>query len=137
MKYQIEMDIYQEIDKVYENYLNQEDMLKWISGLKEVIGSSFEKGSESILVFSSFDHDMEMKLTVKDKYPYTLDLIYEVKGAWNRCVSTFKKGEGKTHWVMDVTFLFENEIDLPIERFMDKTKEGMSLYKQYIENKKG
>ena len=140
MKYQIELDIDQDISLVYENYLNGNDMLKWIQGLKDVKelkGSSFEKGSESLLVFSTHDQIMEMKLTVQDKKPHILDVIYEVPGAWNRCVSTFKKVDGKTHWVMDVTFVFEQEISLPIERFMDKTKEGMKLYKTYIENMKG
>jgi hypothetical protein len=34
---------------------------------------------------------------------------------------------------MDVTFIFENEMDVPLVRFIEKTEQGMKMFKDFVE----
>lgn len=137
MKYQVQMTIHKERKTVTESYINRADMLKWEKGLNRIEdtkGILFEENSEGFLVFKFNDQEMKMKVTVEEiKTPELMTMIYELPGAWNRCVNQFKEINGNTIWTMDVTFIFENEMDVPLVRFIEKTEQGMKMFKDFVE----
>ena len=136
MQYQVEMVLPFKRTFVIEKFLNLDEMTRWEKGLShiEVIeGTLFESDSKGVLVFSFGDHEMRMHMTVKHvNLPDSIDLIYEVPGVWNLCVNHFIEDNQNTRWIMDVTFTFEEHMDVPKERFIDKTTEGMMQFKTYL-----
>ncbi len=136
MKYQVEVLIERKRDDVVAAYLDIDMMKKWEKGLTDiesVKGSLFEEGSEGYLHFSFGDQTMKMKVTnEKITIPEQIIQIYEVPGAWNRCDNHFIDQNGHTLWIMDVEFRFAEDPNLPIERFIEQTKAGMVLFKDFM-----
>ncbi len=139
MNYQIELLIARDIDEVSALYIDKKAMLNWEQGLKSiesVTGTLFESGSRGDLIFMHGNHEMRMYVTVESSHlPDEITMIYEVKGAWNRCANFFKKHALGTLWIMDVEFRFEEEPKIPLERFMEQTKLGMTYFKDYVESR--
>ncbi|RJX24124.1 MAG: SRPBCC family protein [Acholeplasma sp.] len=139
MKYQVDLFVSAPREKVFSAYLDHDAMKEWETGLtkiESIQGSLFDEGSIGYLHFIFGEHQMKMKVTnEKIECPDHIIQIYEVPGAWNRCDNHFIDLKDKTHWIMDVEFRFDEDPNLPIERFMDKTKAGMAIFKAYIEGK--
>lgn len=140
MKYQVEVIINEEINKVTSLYVDLDQMPLWEKGLVRIVhneGMLFQTHSKGQLIFSFGGVEMPMKVTVeKENLPDQIIQIFEVPGAWNRCDSHFLSDHNQTKWQMDVEFRFENPVDLPIERFIEKTTESMNIFKKYVEGKK-
>ncbi|AUD64762.1 hypothetical protein BK011_03370 [Tenericutes bacterium MZ-XQ] len=136
MKYKVDIYIDAPIGDVFELYTSQKHFENWEIGLKRIESEFldiFEKDATSFLIFDNKGQDMKMKMTIKQKIePEYLDVTYEVKGAYNRCKNKFYNENGKTLWVMDVEFIFEKDMGIPIERFIEKTKSGMDVFKHYV-----
>lgn len=139
MKYVVEMMIDAPRDAVIKHYLDPESMKVWETGLSKIEsiqGSLFEQGSVGYLHFNFGEHQMKMKVTNETiNLPDHIIQIYEVPGAWNRCDNHFIELKQQTRWIMDVEFRFDDDPHFPIERFMDKTRAGMTIFKAYIEDK--
>jgi len=138
LKYQISLDIHDNLKRVTTLYINQKRMKEWEKGLSHIEqtkGTLFQTGSEGFLVFSFNDIELKMKVYVEsNQLPREITLIYEVSGVWNRCVNSFKETNGVTRWNMDVEFRFSQANDTPVERFIEKTKEGMNTFKRFVED---
>lgn len=137
MIYQVEMLIKAPRDLVSKLYIDKTSMKAWQSGLESIEsheGDLFDSGSHGDLVFKFGNQEMRMYVSVESSHlPDDITLIYQVKGAWNRCVNTFKGHLEGTLWIMEVEFKFDEPMDLPIERFIKKTTEAMNLYRDFIE----
>lgn len=137
MKYTCEITIHKNRDWVTKNYIDKDQMPLWEKGLtkiEEVKGQLFDTDSEGYLIFMFGKQEMKMKVSVeKNALPDQIIQIYEVPGAWNRCDNYFYEIGEHTKWVMDVTFLFDEKTNIPEERFFEKTKAGMQIFKDFIE----
>lgn len=136
MKYKVDLLIDAPIEDVFELYTTQEHFENWEIGLKRIeseVLDIFSKDSVSYLIFDNHGQEMKMKMTINDKIePDYLDVVYEVAGAYNRCKNKFFQDNGQTLWVMDVEFVFDKDMGIPIERFIEKTKSGMDIFKHYV-----
>ena len=138
MKYSVDMMIDANIDDVFMMYTSQNHFEKWEIGLDRIQSKQkdiFKKNAISFLIFKFNDQEMKMKMTIIDiKKPTMFEVLYEVTGAHNLCKNYFYEDHGQTKWVMDVEFIFDHEVDVPIEKFIDKTKAGMQIFKDYVMN---
>ena len=139
MKYQVEVIINEDRDKVSRLYVDMNQMPLWEKGLVEIIheeGTLFKTNSKGLMVFSFDGQKMPMKVSVeKENLPDQIIQIFEVPGAWNRCDSHFIDFNHQTKWVMDVEFKFDEPHDIPLERFIEKTKTSMHIFKDFVEGK--
>ncbi len=137
MIYQVEMIIKAPRDFVASLYVDPSSMKDWESGLESIEshqGQLFDEGSHGDLVFKFGNQEMRMHVSVESSHlPHEVTMIYQVPGAWNRCVNHFMDHHEETRWIMDVEFKFEHDIEVPLERFIEKTTQGMMLYKNYCE----
>ena len=138
MKYSLEIIINKDREQVIQSYIDYSLMPLWQKGLIRIEhnGPIHQKGSISHLVFE-FDHqEMLMKETIETyDFPNLYIAIYEVPGAWNRCVNHYYEVENGTKWVMESEFIFEEENDIPLSAFEIKTYKAMELFKEFIENR--
>lgn len=137
MKYSVEMMIDASLEKVAALYVDLNLMPQWEIGLKSIEHTEkhlFETGSKGIFHFEFNEIKMPMIVSVeKNELPHHIIQIFEVPGAWNRCDNHFIEKSGQTLWKMDVMFKFEQEINVPLERFMEKTKASMTVFKTFVE----
>jgi len=133
MEYKVELVVNNSKDVVSNNYLNKENMFKWMSNLtdiKSLNGSLFEENSSGLLIFDN----MEMMVSVNRlDLPNLIVTTYQLGKVINRTINHFFDFEGKTLWVMEVTFDFNIKIDVDESVFRNKTLESMKLYKNFIE----
>ncbi len=139
MKYRVEMLIELSRKEVFEMYTTKEHFERWELGLDRIESNEsniFAKDAVSFLIFKYNDKEMKMKMTVKNiKAPDKLEVIYEVPGAYNLCKNYFYDENDQTKWIMDVEFLFSPKVNIPKENFINKTKSGMQIFKDYALNK--
>lgn len=137
MTYTCEIIIDASIEKVTKLYIDRQNMSLWEKGLdaiEDIKGYLFDTGSEGYLVFVFDDQTMKMKVTVENnRLPEQIIQIFEVSGAWNRCDNKFFQYRDGTKWIMDVTFIFDQEPHIPKERFIEKTLAGMNQFKRFVE----
>ena len=137
MNYQVELLIDAPFEKVATLYVDLNLMPIWEIGLKSIEHTEkhlFETNSKGIFHFEFGEHKMPMKVSVeKNDLPYQIIQIFEVPGAWNRCDNHFLDRGEQTLWQMDVTFKFENDMNVPLERFVEKTKASMTVFKTFAE----
>jgi len=138
MNYVLDMVIETSREACLKGYLEANHMYQWQSNLKSVeheVGHLFDAHAMGYLNFEMGNYTMRMKVTVaSNDLPEAISIIYEVTGAWNKCIHKFTEtSEGYTHWQMDVEFQFEQDPSLDISIFMSKTKESMILFKNYME----
>lgn len=140
MIYTTELIIKANIDTVSMLFVDKNSMNQWEPGLKAIEstqGNLFEEGSEGDLVFQFGEHEMRMHVVVEsDDLPNQITLIYQVPGAWNRCVNHFIPMSNQTKWVMDVEFRFDVEPNLSTDQFAEKTLHSMTLFKAFVEMEK-
>ncbi|MBU1094635.1 MAG: hypothetical protein KKH01_09280 [Firmicutes bacterium] len=137
MKYQITFIIDEKLNKVAQLYIDKKQMSQWETGLtriEEIKGNLFDTGSEGHLVFVHNNEEIKMKIYVEsNQLPKAIVIIYQMPGAWNRCISTFKKVDSKTEWQMDVEFRFNAPQEIGLEKFIEQTSKGMQKFKDFVE----
>ncbi len=137
MEYSVQIEINKPKNEVANLFVNRETMPLWEEGLIQIEDqkqSLFETSSIGYLVFSFQNKETRMKVTVLDnQLPDSITIVYEVPGAYNQCINTFKERSNKTIWNMDVIFKFEEPLDIPLEAFINKTKKSMELFKIFVE----
>jgi hypothetical protein len=138
MHYQVKTIINQKKELVAKTFVDQEQMRMWEKGfdrIESLEGKLFRTNSSGYMVFRLGESELLMKVTVlANELPNHMTLMYEVAGAKNRCVNTFRKKGDQTIWTMDVCFEFDVKPELPIEQFVNKTKQGMAVFKSYVES---
>jgi len=139
MEYSVQVEINKPVDEVASLFVNRDVMPLWETGLIRIEDQEktlFEESSNGYLFFLNQGSEIKMKVTViKNKLPSLITIVYEVPGAYNQCINTFTLKENKTLWTMDVLFKFDEMMDYPIEAFINKTKQDMELFKNFVENK--
>jgi hypothetical protein len=138
MHYQVKTIINQKKELVAKTFVDIEQMRFWEKGfdrIEPLEGKLFRTDSSGNMVFRLGESELLMKVTVlANELPNHMTLMYEVAGAKNRCVNTFRKKGDQTIWTMDVDFEFDVKPELPIEQFINKTKQGMAVFKSYVES---
>ncbi len=139
INYSVTLTIEKPTSLVSALFVDKTLMPVWEDGLtkiEDVIGTLFDEGSIGKLIFS-FDHSaMTMGVHVhENNLPHRIVIEYTVPGAINHCVNTFIEFDCVTHWTMDVTFTFVDEVTLPRERFIQKTTKAMELFKAFVESR--
>ncbi|MGE4572410.1 MAG: hypothetical protein AB7E09_06655 [Candidatus Izemoplasmatales bacterium] len=138
MKYTSRIMINKNIKEVFNTYIDYQQMPLWQESLKRIEhdGPIHKEETVSKLIFEFNNQEMIMTETIeKIKSPNIFTAIYQVPGAWNKCVNLFKEINGVTEWTMESEFIFDEENDIPISAFENKTLTAMKIFKDYIENK--
>ncbi|TVP84960.1 MAG: SRPBCC family protein [Acholeplasmataceae bacterium] len=137
MKYSVKVPINRDKKLVTSLFIDKARMGQWEKGLERIEsieGDLFETGSSGYLVFRLGDSELHLKVTVeKNNLPGSIIQIYEMGGAINRCINTFRKQGDQTIWTMDVSFEFDIAPQLPQARFEEKTRMGMIMFKAFVE----
>jgi len=137
MNYTVDILIDAPREKVASLYVDLNRMSEWETGLKSIEHTDkhlFETGSKGIFHFEFNEIKMPMKVSVeKNELPHQIIQIFEVPGAWNRCDNHFIEKGGQTLWKMDVIFKFEQDTNVALERFIEKTKASMMVFKSFVE----
>ncbi len=136
MKYQVQLSLPVSTRRAFEHFIDRQAMLQWENGLtmiEDLKGTLFQEQSQGYLVFASLPQPMKMKVTVEYlDPPHIATLVYEVPGAWNRCMNRFEDDSNGCMWVMDVEFRFENEPSVGQEQFEKATLKSMQVYRDYL-----
>ncbi len=112
MKYTTEIEINQPLEKVIDLFDNQDNMMKWMKGLKSFENLSDkpgEVGSKMKMVFKMGKHDIEMVETIKSKnLPNEMAMEYDAKGVWNAVRNSFVPlSDNKTLYKAEHEFKFQ------------------------------
>jgi hypothetical protein len=140
MKYQCHTKIKCSMKDTFGTFRDYAHMPKWEKGLdriEHVSGDINQRGSITNLIFTFGEEEMVMKETIEEIIsPSKVSIIYEVPGAWNRCVNTFIDMGTETNWTMESEFAFDRENNTPINEFKKQTSKAMDTFRKYIEGKK-
>lgn len=138
MKYKVTYLIDEKRDSVAKLFIDRLHMKSWEEGLLEIediLGVLFDTGSEGYLIFDHQGQKMKMKVYVEsNQLPKEIVIIYQMKGTWNRCVNTFISLNNQTEWCMDVEFRFNEPQTIKLEKFIEKTAQGMEMFRDFVEN---
>lgn len=136
MKYTLTLNLPVSASVAYHHYLDRDSMLLWepgLSSLEDKHGILFEEGSDGYLVFGKLQNLMKMQVSVERLVPsHECVFIYQVSGAWNRCVNTFTDTDEGSQWRMEVEFRFENEPPVPQVQFEEATLSAMKVFRDYL-----
>ncbi len=138
MNYVCDITIHKPIEEVFRSFTNYDEMPLWQKGLSRIehLGDIHQKGSVSKLFFDIEGQTMMMKESLEAYvFPSVFTAIYEVEGAWNKCINHFNAKGNDTQWTMESTFKFKQENNIPQSAFEQKTLTAMKLFKHYIEHK--
>lgn len=113
MKYTVEIDIDQPIEKVVALFDNSDNLKEWMPGLQSfehLSGEPGKKGAKSKMVFLHGKRRTEMVETVTaNNLPQYFSGTYEANGVLNIQENEFVKlSEGTTRWVSHCEFQFNN-----------------------------
>ncbi len=112
MKFTVETDINQPIDKVIELFDNADNMSKWMEGLQSfehISGTPGQPGAQSKLKFKMGNREVEMTETVTVRnFPDEFSGIYEAQGVNNIVKNKFVKiSEDRTRYITENEFQFK------------------------------
>lgn len=137
MEYSVQLEIKKPQTLVSNLFVDRHIMPLWETGLIRIEDENltlFNTASQGYLVFDFNGKESKMKVTVlENRLPDSITIIYELPGAYNQCINTFKSMSNYTLWTMDVIFKFDQEIDVPLDAFIEKTTKGMELFKVFVE----
>ncbi len=136
MTYTCEIIIHQPIESVMRQYIDYDQMPRWQTSLVKVEhqNTPHQIGSISHLIYETNGQSMVMKETIEAiDIPHLYSAIYEVEGAWNRCVNRFEAIGSDTKWTMTSTFKFDQPNNISQSAFENKTYQAMVLFKEYLE----
>jgi hypothetical protein len=140
MKYQCHVKIKKTVRESFESFRDYLQMPKWEKGLnriEHISGGVNQKGSITHLIFTFGEEEMVMKETIEEIIaPNKVSIVYEVPGAWNRCVNTFIEVGNETEWMMESEFVFDRENTTPIQEFKKQTTKAMDMFRKFMELKK-
>lgn len=109
MKYSVEIEINQPINKVIELFDNVDNMKQWMEGLQSfehISGTAGQVGAKSKLTFKMGSREIEMieTITVRN-LPAEFSGTYEAKGVFNIVRNKFQSiGESKTKYISEQEF---------------------------------
>ena len=138
MEYSVQLEIKKPQTLVSNLFVDRNIMPLWETGLVRIEDENqtlFNTASQGYLVFDFNGKESKMKVTVlENRLPDSITIVYELPGAYNQCINSFKSMGHHTLWTMDVIFKFDEKIDVPLEAFIEKTTKGMELFKTFVEN---
>jgi len=113
MKYTVEVEINQPIDKVIELFDNPDNLKKWMDDLQSfeyISGKPGAPGAKSKLKFKMGKREIEMIETiVAYNLPNEFSAIYEAKGVYNTVAQRFVKiTDNRTRLYTETEFEFKN-----------------------------
>lgn len=137
MNYKIDIIIKAQKEDIARLYVDKLKMPLWEKGLTRIVdvkGKLFDTDSFGQLIFSFDQHTIVMDVSVEEnKLPDSITQIFKVPGVVNRCKHEFIALGNETQWVMDVTFEFDVDPQIPEKRFHEKTMASMLMFKHFVE----
>ncbi len=142
MKYTIEVEINQPVNKVIELFDNPDNMKKWMEGLQSfetISGTPGQEGAKSKLHFRMGNRELEMIETItKRNLPDEFSGTYEAKGVYNIVKNFFiPSGDRKTKYVTEQEFQFKGFMKLMATfmsgAFKKQTLKYMNAFKEFAE----
>ncbi len=143
MKYTLEIEINQPIDKLVELFDNENNLFKWMNGLQSIErleGNPGEKGSTTKMLFKEGKREIEMIETIiENKLPEEFTATYEAKGVYNLAkISFIELTDTKTKYLTEQEFKlkgFMKLIGLIMPRaFKKQTFKYLKMFKEFAEN---
>lgn len=109
MKYTLEIEINQPINKVITLFNDEDNLFKWMSGLQSIEhlqGEPGKKGSTTKMIFKEGKRNIEMIETIiTNNLPEELIASYEAKGVYNLAKIAFIPiSETKTKYLSEQEF---------------------------------
>lgn len=143
MKYTIEVDINQPIDKVVSLFNDADNLKKWMDGLESyehLSGTPGKEGAQARMVFQMGQRRIEMTETVlKNNLPEEYSGSYETKGVYNLQHNHFQPlVDNKTKYIAENEFKFSGWMKLmgfASGPFKKQTLKYMNAFKEFAESK--
>ena len=142
MKYSVEVEINQPIDKVVELFKDENNLFKWMKGLQSLEhleGEPGKKGSTTKMVFKEGKRQIEMLETiVANKLPEEFSATYEAKGVHNLAKICFIAiNENKTKYFTEQEFQLKGFMKvfgfLMPGAFKKQTLKYLNMFKDFAE----
>lgn len=142
MKYQLEVNIQKPIDEVVKLFITQENLFKWMPGLKKlelIAGEKGNPGSKTKLFFDMNGKEIEMIETLHiSNLPEEFTATFEAKGVVNKQTTRFKKiDENNTLYESDNEFYFSGFMkimNLMSSAFKKQSRKYLEAFKKFAEN---
>jgi uncharacterized membrane protein len=142
MKYQLEVKINKPVEKVVELFITQENLFKWMPGLKNlelIEGERGKPGSKTKLLFDMNGKEVEMIETLrKSNLPEEFTATFEAKGVVNNQTTRFEKiDENNTRYISDNEFIFSGLmkiLSLMPGVFKKQSMKYLEAFKEFAEN---
>lgn len=142
MKYQLEVKINKPVEKVVELFITQENLFKWMPGLKNlelIEGERGKPGSKTKLLFDMNGKEVEMIETLrKSNLPEEFTATFEAKGVVNNQTTRFEKiDENNTRYISDNEFIFSGLmkiLSLIPGVFKKQSMKYLEAFKEFAEN---
>lgn len=142
MKYRLEVNINKPVNKVVELFITQENLFKWMPGLKNlelIEGERGKPGSKTKLLFDMNGKKMEMIETLhKSNLPEEFTATFEAKGVVNNQTTSFEKiDENNTRYISDNEFIFSGFmkiLSLMPGAFKKQSMKYLEAFKEFAEN---
>ena len=142
MKYKLEVEINQPVNKVVELFDNSDNMKEWMDGLQSfepISGTSGQEGAKSKLHFKMGKREIEMIETIiKKNLPDEFSGTYEARGVFNIVKNSFVPIENnRTKYVTEQEFQFKGFMKLMGAlmpgAFKKQTLKYMNAFKEFAE----
>ncbi|MPQ47975.1 SRPBCC family protein [Marinifilum sp. N1E240] len=143
MKYTVEIEINQPIDKVVALFNDEDNLFKWMQGLQSIehlTGEPGKKGSTSKMLFEDGKRDIEMIETIiSNNLPEELIATYEAKGVYNLAkISFISITDNKTKYLTEQEFQLKGFMKIfgwiMPGAFKKQTAKYLSMFKEFAED---
>ena len=143
MKYTVEIEINQPIDKVVALFNDEDNLFKWMQGLQSIehlTGKPGEKGSTSKMLFKDGKREVEMIETIiSNNLPEELIATYEAKGVYNLAkISFISITDNKTKYFTEQEFQLKGFMKIfgwiMPGAFKKQTTKYLSMFKEFTED---
>jgi carbon monoxide dehydrogenase subunit G len=143
MKYKVEVEINQPVNKVVELFDNPDNLKKWMEGLQSfetISGTPGQEGAKSKLHFKMGKREVDMIETItKRNLPKEFTGTYEAKGVFNIVKNSFiPTDENNTKYISEQEFQFKGFMKLMGAvmpgAFKKQTLKYMNAFKEFAEN---
>lgn len=144
MKYTCEIDINKPVEETVELFDNQENLFKWMPGLKNlelIEGERGQPGSKTKLLFDMNGKEIEMVETlIKKKLPEEFTARFTAKGVDNYQTTRFIKiDDSRTKYLSENEFRFSGFMKLMglmPGAFKKQTMKYLESFKKFAEDHK-
>lgn len=142
MKYTVEIEINKPINEVVQLFNNEDNLFKWMQGLKSIEHLSGEKaksGSTSKMIFKQGKREIEMIETIVSiNLPDEFIASYEAKGVYNLSKLSFiSLGDSKTKYVSQQEFQLKGFMKvfglLMPGAFKKQSAKYLQMFKEFAE----